>query len=289
MCCPDSPFRPHALWYSSFRRVYAPVAQLDRASASGAEGYRFEPYRAYQSNQQFRSNIRPELLTDSGSIAKSPELPPRVRRPQTTRRPGRGDPRRAPGRRWTPTAASPRDRIDSCGSSPAGPGSRSRYPTPTPARAAHGRPLTRSAAAAGRSERAARWRLARSSQVRSASIAGTHPRAGAAPTRWPRLRLFGHAHPEPSEEAPRKMGAGRSRGRRRRPPLVEGPLLIALEAHDPVDDPLRHRQYVDRSSLTRLYRSRPRVTWSGLARRLYSEPAHSDVEASRATIEACRG
>ena len=25
-----------------------PVAQLDRASASGAEGYRFEPYRAYQ-------------------------------------------------------------------------------------------------------------------------------------------------------------------------------------------------------------------------------------------------
>jgi len=30
----------------------APVAQLDRASASGAEGYRFEPYRAYQLNQQ---------------------------------------------------------------------------------------------------------------------------------------------------------------------------------------------------------------------------------------------
>ena len=29
----------------------APVAQLDRASASGAEGCRFEPYRAYQSNQ----------------------------------------------------------------------------------------------------------------------------------------------------------------------------------------------------------------------------------------------
>ncbi len=31
----------------SFSRC-APVAQLDRASASGAEGYRFEPYRAYQ-------------------------------------------------------------------------------------------------------------------------------------------------------------------------------------------------------------------------------------------------
>ena len=27
---------------------HAPVAQLDRASASGAEGCRFEPYRAYQ-------------------------------------------------------------------------------------------------------------------------------------------------------------------------------------------------------------------------------------------------
>ena len=32
----------------SWRSVRAPVAQLDRASASGAEGYRFEPYRAYQ-------------------------------------------------------------------------------------------------------------------------------------------------------------------------------------------------------------------------------------------------
>ena len=27
------------------KHTYVPVAQLDRASASGAEGYRFEPYR----------------------------------------------------------------------------------------------------------------------------------------------------------------------------------------------------------------------------------------------------
>jgi hypothetical protein len=156
----------------------------------------------------------------------------------------------------SPRSSSPRPPAAE-GPGPAGlRGSRSARSTPTPVRAASSRPPTRHAAAWALPGRAATWALASCAWARSAPIAGTHPRAGAAPTRWPRLRLFGHAHPEPSEEAPRKMGAGRSRGRRRRPPLVEGPLLIALEAHDPVDDPLRHRQYVDRSSLTRLYRSR---------------------------------
>ena len=37
------------LWYGVFRFLRVPVAQLDRASASGAEGYRFDPCRAYHS------------------------------------------------------------------------------------------------------------------------------------------------------------------------------------------------------------------------------------------------
>src|SRR5215218_1071129 len=60
------PRRPAAVWTAPFERDTirrrdnrgvappVPVAQLDRASASGAEGYRFEPYRERLQLRQLR-------------------------------------------------------------------------------------------------------------------------------------------------------------------------------------------------------------------------------------------
>ena len=57
----------------------APVAQLDRASASGAEGCRFEPYRAYQLiNAQGRTRERKFLARNASSLQIGPPHAERV-------------------------------------------------------------------------------------------------------------------------------------------------------------------------------------------------------------------
>ena len=61
------PEGPAVLYFSL---VAAPVAQLDRASASGAEGYRFEPYRAYQSNQQLSDSAALGWVAEEGTGAR---------------------------------------------------------------------------------------------------------------------------------------------------------------------------------------------------------------------------
>src|SRR5262245_55394226 len=67
----------------------APVAQLDRASASGAEGYRFEPYPAYQPVNNL-AGLAPSDPTRGQTGDKSSEGPWRPRQIPSDRTAGHG-------------------------------------------------------------------------------------------------------------------------------------------------------------------------------------------------------
>ena len=70
----DTPRPPrYHLFWQGFPE-YVPVAQLDRASASGAEGYRFEPYRERFSNRLHLRRLRHPA--EDLSLWESPLLRP---------------------------------------------------------------------------------------------------------------------------------------------------------------------------------------------------------------------